>query len=70
MVYHISEVLKEFYEDRARGDLDSIAFNGLDDVLDSGAEDELVFLLQCGAISTYQISRAQHEFLLNNLWNN
>lgn len=28
-IKHISEVLREFYEDRAREDLDSIVFNGL-----------------------------------------
>ena len=70
VVQHISEVLREFYEDRAREDLDSIVVNGLVDVLDSGAEDEIIFLLQCNAFSSYEIKRAQYEYLVNTLWRN
>ena len=69
-VQHISEVLKEFYEDRAREDLASIAYNGLDDVLDSGGEDEIIALMQLGFMDQYDISRVQHRFLTYNLWNN
>lgn len=69
-VKHISEVLREFYEDRAREDLDSIAVNGLKDVLDSGAEDELCFLMQLQALSLYEIERARYEYLVNTLWRN
>ncbi|VVB78201.1 Uncharacterised protein [uncultured archaeon] len=70
VVSHISEVLREFYEDRAREDLDSITVNGLSDILDSGAEHEIAFLLQCNAFSSYEIKRAQHEYLVNTLWRN
>ena len=69
-VQHISEVLREFYEDRAREDLASIAYNGLDDVLDSGAEAEIVALMELGFMNKYDISRVQHRFLTHNLWNN
>lgn len=69
-LHHISEILREFYKERAREDLYSIAYNGIEDIYDSGGKDELGFLLQEGALSFEDIYRAQHAFLTNTLWRN
>lgn len=69
-LYHISEVLKEFYEDRAREDLISIAIHGIHDIVDSGGKPELFALMELGAMTSGDIYRSHHKFLLDGLWRN
>ena len=64
-VKHISEVLREFYENRARENLHAIANYGIADILDSGAEEEFVALMELSAIDSGDINRAQYEYLSN-----
>lgn len=68
--FHISDVLDEFFKDRAREDLASIAYNGVFDVLDSGAIDEFVALIDLGYMNSGDIYKAHHDYLVNNLWKN
>lgn len=70
VVQHISEILRELYNKKAREDLYAIANHGLNDILDSGKKEELGFLMQCQTISAHEIKAAQYEYLLNNLWKN
>jgi len=69
-VQHISEVLREIYNERAREDLDSIAYNGFDNVIDSGGWDEIAFLKQIGALNDYDVNKSQYEYLSDTLWRN
>ncbi|MEK6860098.1 MAG: hypothetical protein AABX54_04765 [Nanoarchaeota archaeon] len=69
-LYHISEVLREFYDDRARENLASIVINGIHDIVDSGGKPELFALMELGAMTSGDIYRAHHKFLSDSLWRN
>ncbi|MEK6860093.1 MAG: hypothetical protein AABX54_04740 [Nanoarchaeota archaeon] len=61
-LYHISEILKESYEDRVRDVLDFIELKGL--ALFTWG-DELKFLLGMNALTQAEISRAENNYQMD-----